>query len=130
MEFVWFLLISVASGILAGMGMGGGTLLIPALTIIMGVEQVVAQSINLLVFVPCAIVCCIIYSKQKIVDFKTGWKIALSASIVSVIAVLFAVKIESKILSIVFGSFVAMLGVAQIVAFFIKKYKLQKQQKN
>ena len=126
MDFIWFLLISVVSGILAGMGMGGGTLLIPALTLIMGVEQIVAQSINLLVFVPCAIVCCIIYSGQGLVDFQKGWKIALSAGVVSALAVLLAVKIASKILSIIFGSFIAVLGVVQIVVFFVKRAKEKK----
>lgn len=123
MDFVWFLLISLLSGLLAGMGMGGGTLLIPALTLLMGVEQIVAQGINLLVFVPCAIVCCVIYSKQKVIDFKKGWIIALSASAVSALAVLLAVRVESKVLSIIFGSFVALLGVLQIIFYFVQKAK-------
>ena len=123
MNFVWFLLISLFSGLLAGMGMGGGTLLIPALTLLMGVEQIVAQGINLLVFVPCAIVCCFIYSKQKEIDFKKGWVIALSASVVSVLAVLLAVKLESQLLSIIFGSFVALLGLLQIIFHFVQKAK-------
>ena len=59
MEFLYYLLISIVSGVLAGMGMGGGTLLIPALTLIMNVDQQIAQATNLLVFVPCSSVCCI-----------------------------------------------------------------------
>ena len=102
MDFVWFLLIALVSGILAGMGMGGGTLLIPALTIIMGVEQEIAQSTNLLVFVPCGIVCVIIYAKNKLVDFKVGGIVVAGSAIVAVVAALVAVKIESSILKIIF----------------------------
>ena len=69
MDFLWYVLISILSGIFAGMGMGGGTFLIPLITLLMGVEQNVAQCINLLVFVPMAIITIIIYAKQKIIDF-------------------------------------------------------------
>ena len=127
MEFVWFLLIALVSGILAGMGMGGGTLLIPALTILMGVEQEIAQSTNLLVFVPCGIVCMIIYAKSKLIDFKKGWIIALSSVVVAVVAALVAVKIESRVLKIIFGSFIALLGLVQLVVYMVKKIKEKKQ---
>ena len=79
MEFVWFLLIAVISGLLAGMGMGGGTLLIPAITILMGIEQEIAQSTNLLVFVPCAIVCIIIYDMQYCLVWFQPYKFVLRA---------------------------------------------------
>ena len=123
MEFVWFLLIAIVSGMLAGMGMGGGTLLIPALTIIMNVEQEIAQSTNLIVFVPCAIVCIIIYAKSSLIDFKNSWIIVVSSVIVSIIAALIAIKLESKILRIVFGAFIALLGFGQLVVYVIKKCK-------
>ncbi|MDE7061034.1 MAG: TSUP family transporter, partial [Lachnospiraceae bacterium] len=39
---------------LGGMGMGGGRVLIPALTILFGVEQHIAQATNLIAFLPMA----------------------------------------------------------------------------
>ena len=129
MEFVWFLLIALVSGVLAGMGMGGGTLLIPALTILMNVEQEIAQSTNLLVFVPCGIICIIIYAKNKLIDFKAGWIIVVASAVLAVISALIAVKIESKILKIIFGIFIAGLGLVQLVVYVVKKIK-EKKQKN
>ena len=52
------------AGIIGGMGMGGGTLLIPILTIFLSFEQKNAQAINLLVFIPMAIVALIIHFKN------------------------------------------------------------------
>ena len=127
MEFVWFLLIALVSGILAGMGMGGGTLLIPALTILMGVEQEIAQSTNLLVFVPCGIVCIIIYAKNKLVNFKVGGMVVAGSVIVAIIAALVAVKIESRILKIIFGVFIASLGLVQLVVYVVNKIKDKKK---
>ena len=66
MSFLWYTLIAIFSGIFAGMGMGGGTFLIPLITLFMNVPQNVSQCINLLVFIPMAIVTIIIYSKKII----------------------------------------------------------------
>lgn len=126
MDFLWFLLLSCVSGLLAGMGMGGGTLLIPMLTIIMGVSQEIAQATNLLVFVPCGIICTIIYAKDHLIDFKKGGIIVGAASVVSVIAAIIAVKIKSKILKLSFGIFIALLGLVQLVVFIINKIRNRK----
>ena len=54
MEYVWYVLAGIVSGVIAGMGMGGGTLLIPILTIFFALSQTLAQGINLFSFLPCA----------------------------------------------------------------------------
>lgn len=123
MDFVWFLLIALVSGVLAGMGMGGGTLLIPALTILMDVEQEIAQSVNLLVFVPCGIICIIIYAKNKLIDFKAGWIVVVASVALAIISALIAVKLESKVLKLIFGIFIAGLGFVQLVVYIINKCK-------
>ena len=123
MEFFYYVIISIISGIVAGMGMGGGTLLIPALTLIMEVPQNVAQAINLLVFVPCAIIVCIIYTKSKLINYKKSWIICLSAVLISVVASLLAVKIKNEILSLIFGCFLILLGVVQAVVVIVKMCK-------
>ena len=53
MGFVVLFLIGFAGGVLGGMGMGGGTALIPLLTLC-GVGQAEAQAVNLLAFAPTA----------------------------------------------------------------------------
>lgn len=120
MRFVYFLLLSILSGILAGMGMGGGTLLIPILTLIMDVDQQIAQATNLLVFVPCAIIVCIIYWKSKLIDFKNSWLISVIASMISIVAVLVAVKLQNRTLSVIFGIFLILLGVVQFILTIVK----------
>ena len=130
MDFLIPLLLSIVSGILAGMGMGGGTLLIPMLTLILDVEQEIAQAINLLVFVPSGVVCTIIYAKDKLIDFKKGGWIIAGASVVTVIASIIAVKIGGKILKQIFGVFIAGLGLVQLVVFIVKKINLKKQEKS
>ena len=52
MQFLYFVLAGVLGGVLAGMGMGGGTLTLPILVLVMGVEQITAQFANLIAFLP------------------------------------------------------------------------------
>lgn len=123
MDFVWFLLIAILSGVFAGMGMGGGTFLIPLITLLMNVKMEVVQCINLLVFVPMAIVDIIIYSKKKLIDFKNWWIISVPAVIVSTIGALVAFKLSSNILKIIFGSFIGLIGIVQIIVLIVKFVK-------
>ena len=103
--------------------MGGGTFLIPLITLLMNVKMEVAQCINLLVFVPMAIVDIIIYSKKKLIDFKNWWIISVPAVIVSTIGALVAFKLSSNILKIIFGSFIGLIGIVQIIVLIVKFVK-------
>lgn len=123
MNFVWFLLIAILSGLFAGMGMGGGTFLIPLITLIMNVEQEVAQCINLLVFIPMAVVDIIIYSKKKYIDYKNWWIISVPAVIISTLGALVAFKLPGNVLKIIFGSFISLIGIVQIAVLIVKFIK-------
>lgn len=123
MNFVWFLLIAILSGLFAGMGMGGGTFLIPLITLLMNVEQEVAQCINLLVFIPMAVVDIIIYSKKKYIDYKNWWIISVPAVIISTLGALVAFKLPGNVLKIIFGSFISLIGIVQIVVLIVKFLK-------
>ncbi|MEG2273940.1 MAG: sulfite exporter TauE/SafE family protein, partial [Clostridia bacterium] len=70
MEFLYFLLAGVLGGVLAGMGMGGGTLTIPLLVLALGVGQLTAQFVNLIAFLPSGSVALGLHVKNKLVDTK------------------------------------------------------------
>lgn len=54
---IWIALIGVLAGVLAGMlGIGGGALFVPALVLIVGLDQVDAEATSLLAIVPVAFV--------------------------------------------------------------------------
>lgn len=72
------LLAGLFSGILGAMGLGGGSVLIIYLSLFTETEQLTAQGINLLFFVPIALISVIIYSFKKQVKWKTVIKISLS----------------------------------------------------
>lgn len=107
-------LAGIASGILGGMGMGGGGILILVLTLLSGYEQTLAQGINLIFFIPCAIIAIIIYSRQGLIK----WKLAIPFSILGIIGALLGSYIsgiiDGKLLSKLFGILLLIIGIRQL----------------
>ena len=58
------LFVSFLAGILAAWGVGGGTLLLLVMTLLLGIPSATAQSINLLFFLPCAAVALFYHRKN------------------------------------------------------------------
>ena len=81
------ILIGTISGIISGIGMGGGTVLIFLLTFMLGIEQHIAQGANLIFFIPTSIVAIIVNFKNKNIDLKL-------ATIISIFGVLGAIAVS------------------------------------
>ncbi len=128
MAFYIYLLIGFISGIIGGMGMGGGTLLIPMLTIFCGVEQKIAQSVNLFVFLPTAIFALIIHSKNNLIQTHNLFWIIIPAIIFSILGSLCAVYTPQVWLKRGFGIFLILLALYQ--TFEILKTIIKKRSKN
>ena len=105
MEYFLYILFGMLGGLIGGMGMGGGTILIPLLTLFLNVPQLQAQTINLISFIPMAIVSLIIHIKNKLVDFKALFKVLPFALGFSVLSSFFALQTDSSILRTIFGVF-------------------------
>lgn len=106
--------VSALGGIIGGMGMGGGTLLIPLLTLAAGLEQHLAQAINLMAFVPMSVVALIIHKKNGYVDFKTAAPITTSALLGAIGGSFLAGYAKGYVLRACYGAFLILLGVIQL----------------
>ena len=107
------IIIGLLSGVLGGMGVGGGTLLIPALTIFFQTQQQQAQKINLLYFIPTAVVALVIHIKDGNVEKKAvGW-LAVCGAATAVFGALLAVRMDADVLRRVFGFFLLVMGVME-----------------
>lgn len=112
------ILIGILSGILGGMGIGGGTILIPSLIFFIGINQQRAQGTNLIVFIPTAIIALIIHYKNKNIITNIILIIIIPGIIGSILGSILAVKIDSSMLRKSFGVFMLFIGIYQ---FFAKK---------
>ena len=124
-KYLWYALAGVLAGIPGGMGMCGGTVLIPLLTVFLSVAQHPSQAVNLITFIPMAVVVLIFHIKNKLVEFKDLVWLILPAVLFAGGASLLASVIEGDILKRIFGGFLIVLAFVQ---FFSVKDK--KQEKN
>ena len=112
-RIILLVLAGIAAGALGGMGMGGGTILIPVLTIFFDVEQKQAQAINLVAFIPMAIASLIVHVKNKRVETKGILWIIIPATVLSLAGSMVAQAINGEILKRIFGGFLLLLSMAQ-----------------
>ncbi len=120
------ILIGLAAGIISGMGIGGGAVLIPALVLFVKPEQHVAQSVNLLFFIPTAIVALGIHIRHKNVDFKMGIPILIFGLGGAILGSKLALSMDGQILRKIFGIFLLAMGVYEIFG----KKKINKMKNN
>lgn len=121
MEYVYFALAGLAGGLLGGMGMGGGKVLIPLLSIFMNVDQHAAQALNLISFLPMAVVALVIHFKNGLVEYKKSLFVIVPALLFAVLGCFAAKNTEGELLGKLFGGFLAALSVFQFCSVFRKE---------
>ncbi len=119
---IWYFISGALFGIVGGMGMGGGIVLIPVLTLLLGASQHTAQGLNLTAFLPMAGFALINHIKNKRIDYKTALYMAIPGAAGAIGGALIASVTEAGILRIIFGIVLIALGVYRLVTFF-RKYK-------
>lgn len=107
-------LIGLASGVVSGMGMGGGTILIPALIFLANTPQHIAQSVNLSVFFPTSIVALWIHTKNEHVRYKLAFKIIIAGVVGAFIGSQIAVSMSTHTLRKLFGFFILAMGIYEL----------------
>lgn len=127
--FVW-LIVGFAGGVLGGMGMGGGTVLIPLLTIFCGVPQHMAQSVNLLTFLPMSILSLRVHAQNGLLDAKGAVWMMIPATLLSVLGALFIQKVAPGALRMAFGVFLCVLSLYQFYGGLRSLINGKKESKN
>ncbi|UWV47943.1 sulfite exporter TauE/SafE family protein [Acetivibrio thermocellus] len=118
-------LIGLASGIVSGMGIGGGAILIPALVFFVNPDQHIAQSVNLLFFIPTAVIALIVHIKNKRVNFKLTIPIVIFGLVGAFLGSKLAVSLSGASLKRYFGMFLLILGFYEMVRKDKKETKKQ-----
>lgn len=91
--------------------MGGGTVLIPVLTLILGVEQHIAQATNLIAFLPMAAFSLKAHRERGLLKPEGVWGVVIPAVLTSIAGGLVAAVLPAIILRKLFGAFLILLAV-------------------
>jgi len=121
MEYLWFAVFGLIGGVFGGMGMGGGTIIIPLLTIFLTVTQKLAQGYNLFSFLIMSVFALFIHYKNKMIDFK-------SIIVVVIFGILFCIGgsfltklVDSDILRYIFAGFLVLLSLLEFYKVIFSK---------
>ena len=121
------ILFGFLAGIIGGMGMGGGTVLVPLLSFL-DIPQKTIQAINLVSFLPMCCVALVFHAKNKLIQTKHVWWLIVPAIIFAVVGALVADKADNKVLRLCFAFFLIAVGIWQLIVaikFIVRQRKGQ-----
>ena len=123
------ILYGIIAGMMTGAALGGGTILILLLTNFSGIEQHIAQGINLVYFIPTSIIAIIVNLKQKKINIKTAFWVSIFGIIGAIFGSRVSIITNSKTLKIFFGIFLLIIALHESYI-LIKQYKNHKKRNN
>jgi len=101
-------------GFLSGLGIGGGSLLILWLTIIRKLPPETARGINLLFFLPCALIAGVFRWRQGAIPFRKILPAILSGCMAALLLSLLGNRMDTYVLKKLFGLLLILTGLREI----------------
>ncbi len=121
-----YAIFGVIFGVVGGMGMGGGIVLIPALTLILSESQHSAQGLNLVAFLPMAVCALFLHIKNRRVEKKLCLYMCIGGALGAVAGAFIATAVDGTLLAKIFGGFLIALSAFRIYT-TIKSQKIPKR---
>lgn len=109
------LIIGTILGFLSGLGIGGGSLLILWLTLVNGMEQEMARTVNLLFFLPAALAACYYRKKQGTLDVKKMLPAIAAGCIGAVLGTRLGGNLDTSLLKKGFGILLLATGIREVL---------------
>lgn len=108
------LCISTFVGLLSGLGIGGGSLLILWLTLVLDMDAGIVRSINLLFFIPAAVISCFFRWRQGSVQFRQILPPILSGCTAALLFSFLSATIKISLLKKLFGMLLIFTGLREL----------------
>lgn len=105
--------IGLATGIISGFGIGGGSLLVLYLTAFAGVTQQQAGGINLLYFIGCAPAALIGHIRHKAVEWKAVLWCVIAGIIAAIPTALLTAGMDTDLLRRLFGGLLLIVALRE-----------------
>lgn len=106
--------VGILLGFLSGLGTGGGSLLILWLTLAVGMEQPEARVINLLFFIPPALIACLFRWKEGTLDFRKVLPAILAGCVSAAIFSWLSSRLDLELLKKLFGGLLLFTGLREL----------------
>lgn len=113
-SFLFSVMIAALLGFLSGMGIGGGSLLILWLTVAHNMAPPEARILNLLFFIPCALVACVFRWRQGVLQIRKLLPAILSGCLFAYWATQWGEYLELSLLKKLFGGLLIITGIREL----------------
>lgn len=106
--------VSTALGFLTGLGVGGGSLLVLWLTLVLQQPPDFARTLNLLFFLPSALISCLFRKKQGTLDVTKVWPAMAAGAACAALFSFLGGKLDSQLLQKPFGVLLLITGIREL----------------
>lgn len=107
-------IVGALSGIIASMGLGGGFVLLIWLTLFQDISQRTAQGINLLFFLPIALISVILHSRAKLIDRKLILSLIPGGIIGAILGTIGSQALGNELLRKLYAVFLLAFGLREL----------------
>lgn len=114
-EWIVPLLVGIGTGILSSWGVGGGTLLLLVMTLLLGVDPLAARGINLLYFLPTAGAGLLVYRKEGLLERSVLRQVVPWGEVAAALGALAATTLDTELLRRPFGIYLLVTGLATLL---------------
>ena len=114
-SFPVVLAVGTVLGFLTGLGIGGGSLLILWLTMVLDMDPLTARSINLLFFIPSAVTACFFRHRQGTLQIKSVIPAVISGCIGAAIFSFLSTVLDVEFLKKGFGFILIGAGIRELL---------------
>ena len=113
-SYLFSLIAGLLSGMAGAMGLGGGSVLIIYLTLFADVNQLAAQGINLIFFLPTAAVAVFVYSKKGIIKWRKILPVMVLGAVGTLITGFWVGQLKADLIKKIFGFVIAVYGAFEL----------------
>ena len=113
-SFPMALAVCTGLGFLSGLGVGGGSLLMLWLTLVLGMSQAEARVLNLLFFLPAAVIACLFRWKQGVLDLRKLLPAILAGVLSAAVFSLVGQVLDTGLLKKLFGGLLLFTGIREL----------------
>ena len=108
------LLVGTALGFLSGLGVGGGSLLMLWMTMVLHMDHSIARSVNLMFFLPSALIACLFRWTQGTLQLKKVLPAILTGCIFAGLFAWLSAVIDTAVLKKLFGGLLLLTGLREL----------------
>ena len=114
LDFIFHFFIDTVLGFLAGMGVGGGSLLLLWLTQVVMLEQTQARILNLLFFLPAAVIATIYRKRQQKLAVRPAGSAIIAGCSAALLFTMISRILDVELLKKLLGGLLILTGIREV----------------